>query len=369
MKLTQYLALFLGVSVCFFSVLFYNIDKETAVNRLNLQYASNISSACEDAAKTIDGNLLAEGCVWKTKEQRQETLNVFYHTLEYNFHAEYGTRRDELKLYTPLVCLIDNNGCYISYNAALDDTSQAIVAEEYEQLSAVSGLNTWSKEYSGVNNVDFTCSFHLDQTVEMICSDGKIFSGERHDVFAKLEKVYGSGTLYELNFLNSDDFQTEKNSVIISAINHTLEYYMNEQNMLADRTGTKYSLTMPEIAGEDWCRLLESPSIIAFLQGPQTNVRGKIISIYALAGGEYKPGYHYFITKEGNESIYHCVEAESDVEEKSNTDSQTDMIGDTSQTMNYDYKMYEYKGDPIEKFYPNMESCALAGAQPCQCNH
>lgn len=378
MKLSSYLILFTGICICSFTILFYNVDKSNKVNRLNLQYAYNLSSACEDAMKTVKGATLEEGCVWGTKERRKNALNVFNQTLEYNFSSTYGTRKAELEVYTPMVCLIDNNGYYIQYHAKLD--KDAHVPDEYDKLSAMNALNTWSRSYEipivTGEVIEAICSFHLDDTVKIVCSDGNVFEGERYDVHAQLERTYGSGTLGNVKFLIDDDpdsmdfFNRTKNEIIVSETEQKLQYYINAINLLADRGQVKYSLTMPEIAGEDWCRLLESPTIIAFLQGPGTNVFDKNLSIYALAGAEYKSGYHYFIVedKAGNK-IYHCAETEPKFETISHTDTLEIIRGNESQTINYEYEKHMYDGEPIEKFYPSMELCALEGAEPCQCVH
>ena len=204
-----------------------------------------------------------------------------------------------------------------------------------------------------------------DLYVEVYALDGTIYSGNRKDVYHLLtEKLPGSTEVSKMAFLmNDDEFNANKNELIIQEINEKCEYYINRHNVIGDSYENQYTFTMPEIAGEDWARLLKNPTMISFLQGYSSKADNRYLNIYALGGGELVQNYHYFI--DGDE--YHCVESDPNVTKTVTPVTTTYESEGRTKVVTTDYIQYFFNGSLIESVYNTQSECAKRGATPHKC--
>ena len=361
MKFSDYVLIFLGIMFCFGIVSFINVDITKKVNTQNVEYSSKLAAACYDAAQTMNtDNVEKVGCVWNDETDLNDTLTVFYNSLVYSFDWDNQGRVDELALYTPVVCLVDINGYYISHNVVFDTSGMVQIPSDADKRNGLTTLNTWTKSYNGV-----LLRYFLNDYVEVYAQDGTVFSGNRYDVYHVLsEKRPGSTELSEMHFLiNDDTFNENKNELIVREINEKCEYYINRHNVIGDSYENQYTFTMPEIAGEDWARLLKNPTMIAFLQGYSSKADNRYLNIYSLGGGELVRNYHYFI--DGDE--YHCIESDPDVTKTVNTVTSTYESDGATKYVTTDYVQYFFHGSLIETVYNTQTECAKRGATPHNC--
>ena len=361
MKFSDYVLVFLGIFLCFAVVSFANVDITKRVNTQNVEYSSKLTAACYDAAQTMNtDNVEKFGCVWNDEDDLNRTLTVFYNSLVYSFNWDNQGRVDEMALYTPVVCLVDINGYYISHNVVFDTSGMVQIPSDAEKRNGLTTLNTWTKNYGGV-----LLRYFLNDNVEVYALDGTIYSGNRKDVYQTLtEKLPGSTEVTEMGFLVDDDvFNANKNEIIVREINDQCEYYINRHNVIGDSYENQYTFTMPEIAGEDWARLLKNPTMISFLQGYSSKADNRYLTIYALGGGELVRNYHYFI--EGTE--YHCIESDPDVTKTANTVTSTYESKGVTKVITTEYVVYTYHGHVLETVYNTQAECAKRGATPHNC--
>lgn len=412
MKFSDYILVFIIVFFGFSIILFRTVNTYSESGITNTEYANKLTTACNDAAKTIHLENVKDDGVWLSAEDRNETLETFYNTLEYCFNADDTVQESEIKVYTPIVCLVDLNGYYVAYNSSFDETvidgekiikretnaNNANIEKQYKKMVentiTVSNLNTWATTY----NSGFTVRYFLNDHIEIITPTGKIVSGTRADVDDFLQQelaknnpsgTYGISTANlsaeqrrgemieepSINDLLRDDsvYASFKNSTVIQQINKTIEYYINQQNLMASTFDIPYKFTMPEIKSEDWCRLLENPTVLSFLQGSQMITHTGYINVYSLAGGELIKEKMYFITSEViNEKdvlTYHYIHGRcgADLIRNEGTNTVTVKDGTKTKTINYKYYYFTYKGQEIKTFYSSMEECAKKGAYPCEC--
>ena len=198
MKFSDYVLVFLGIFLCFAVVSFANVDITKRVNTQNVEYSSKLTAACYDAAQTMNtDNVEKFGCVWNDEDDLNRTLTVFYNSLVYSFNWDNQGRVDEMALYTPVVCLIDINGYYISHNVVFDTSGMVQIPTDAEKRNGLTTLNTWTKNYGGV-----LLRYFLNDNVEVYALDGTIYSGNRKDVYQTLtEKLPGSTEVTEMGFL------------------------------------------------------------------------------------------------------------------------------------------------------------------------
>lgn len=265
MKFSDYILIFIGIILCFGIVSFANVDITKKVNTQNIEYSNKLTAASYDAAQTMNtDNVEKYGHVWNDEDDLNDTLTVFYNSLVYSFNWDNQGRVDEMALYTPVVCMVDVDGYYISHNVVFDTSGMVEIPSETDKRNGLTTLNTWTKNYGGV-----LLRYYLSDYVEVYSLDGTIFSGNRKDVYKTLtEKRPGGAEVSNLCFLMDDDtFNANKNELIVREINKACEYYINRHNVIGDNYENQYTFEMPEIAGEDWARLLKNPTIISFLQG------------------------------------------------------------------------------------------------------
>lgn len=418
MKLTDYLIVFFIIFGSMAFYVFYGINLDIKSKTTNIQYAETLASACHDASRTIEREAGSDGA-WEKQSAREKTLETFYSTLEFCFNTEFTANADETHRYTPVVCLVDNNGYYISYNSTFDDfgntyingeisgeydtTHSAIDKKAYYESMTVSPINTWTKTYN-----EYIVRFYLDDTIEIIEPNGNIIKDKKNKIIEVLDKRLRDGEdaalraeyeLYKINASDDDEVDTlgdllkgtylingesismydrEKSEVIVATINAEVDYYINNQNPLAASNEIPYEITMPDIAGEDWHRLLENPTVISFLQGRQASTGREFTNVYSLAGGEIAISNRYYITGEGNDKEYHRLGATNcenyEVRIEAVTQDPTHRGGkhvvDDSHYYGEKYILINKStGEETEILhtYATMEECALLGAAPCRC--
>ncbi len=377
MKMTDYILMYIAIGFCFGAIIFFNINLQGKAEILNTEYANKLAAACHDAAATIQKTEIDNyGSAWSRQEKRKETLDVFYDTLAYSFNAEYSTKFDEIVLYTPVVCLIDIDGFYISYNVVFDETGYVDIPANAMDRNAVLPINTWSAPCPGSSG--YIIRYRLNDNVDVITDENRVYSGERNEVFARIkadkERIlagYHADDLNELkNLLTNDEvFVKERNNLIIRQINSQIEYYINQHNTIGDGYEQKYTFTMPEVSGEDWARLLENPTVISFLQGRSAKLKNRLLNVYSLAGGELAKEYHYFITNENGYKEYHCLEAPCGGRVTRHEGTRTVQYYEDNQLKQKTIPTvtYRYNGHEISRMYSSMEECAREGAVPHSC--
>lgn len=399
MKLSEWILIFLMLFMGFSVVTFHTIDLDSQSTIAETQYANMIAAACHDAAKTIPQENMEDNSVWNNYYEKEYTVNTFYNTLAYCFNAEYTSYAPEIKMYTPVVVLIDNNGYYIAFNSAFDkytttwEETADMDAKSMKETITVSALNAWTTTYGGNNG--FVVRFFLNNTVELTLPDGSVICDKREVVIDKLNTLLEKGLIEEellvkpividdsglnrysiLEFLDNKDgiYDKERYNFIIDNINTEVEFYINNHNLTVRGKDIQYNYEMPYISKEEWHRLLEHPTVISFLQGIQTPTQGQYYNIYAIGGGEYAPERQYYITEKhsGGKTLltYHlltgdCKDHTVTYEESSTSIPVKDIKKNAFAQVRDGY--YACDGEKIRHIYTSMESCAELGAMPCEC--
>ncbi len=369
MKFTDYIIIFLIIFGCFGMFAFYKTNLNSQTEIAETEYANALAVACHDAARTIQVEKAEEG-VWSNSADRNYTLNTFYNTLNFCFNTEYTEKSDETKKYTPIVCLIDNNGYYLSYNTVLDHTESVYIQDEsgsvqdaysfhskteankdknvkaYYESMITTPINVWVESYG-----QYKVRFYLNDLIDIVTPDGITHT----DTYRNTAKAYAAGegifkslpgdsgkkvpyyviiengsektdknTIKAL-LANKAVYQNIKNKIITQSITDEVNYYINNQNIYNRDAEITYDYYMPDIPEEDWHRLLSNPTVIAFLQGRQA-ATGEILSnIYSIGGGEVTKNGQYYITKESDGVyVYHYVPYVDIDETKEFSEAKTD---------------------------------------------
>lgn len=280
----KYVIVFLTMLMAFFGAFSAKTDITTTANQENARYTQYLSSATYDASSQMSEEA-EEGVMMPTTESRQRVVNTFFNSLALNFGYDTDEDIQRLKAYVPVVAMIDTDGYYICYNIAAKNANGAV-----ELHHAITPINTWAETYDGV-----TVRYYLGNKVEVISKDqSTVRNGNYSDVLQWFVDK-GSAQAATTNILKShfsfDDkkkFITYRNSVIIPKMQDTIEYYINKQNKVAADVQPNYIWEMPTTKTDDWVRVLENPTCIAFLQGIRQTNAEHYLNIYSLGGGEVK---------------------------------------------------------------------------------
>ncbi len=324
--------------VLFLSLCLLQSRKAAQYENANTGYAEKLQSACYDATKTINISSLHDGRgVWDSFSSRELTLDIFYRSLAFNLNRE-NAGRSEIAEMTPIVVLADNGGFYISYSACFDPIENIKTSNMADGRSVTSGLNTYAESYGNI-----AVRFFMSDYVEVILSDGTYISGTRQEVYSDLP----DDAKITLSFMSSESLFDENRVETISLrIEEVLNYYLNTQFINVDAYNTGYQISIPRNPKETWARSIENPTIIAFLQGEQDYLEGRLLSTYAYAAGEMSVGDIFFI----QDGLYYRVDGSLNIQK----------------VLENGIYRYFYNGVQIDQFYTSMKDCASTGAVPAE---
>lgn len=319
---------------------------------INTEYANKLSSACYAGVQAVDNknkSLVTGGYtgIWNKKQDRDESLNAFYRTLDYSFLLSDSTD-DEIEVSVPIVVLVDNDGYYLTSDPLFDDARYSYAEKrKFNNEGQRSEFKTWA----GPAKSGWIIRYCLNDYIFLISPKGRLYEGLRTDTDLGNEIRSDSNYTTELgNFLWSDPkYEENKIIKIIDDIQTEMQYYANELNNAADPNSEGYFITMPVVEKEDWHRLLHNPTVLGFLQGKNTKTGKMIVNTYSYSGGEIIPADRYFITESGGKKTYHSLRYESKLGRVSNSGGK-----------------YSYNGSEIKRFYPTMRECARKGADACK---
>lgn len=298
MRLQHYLIIITIVSISFLIPFIMKSNTMAKSSHLNDEYSQYVISATEGAMASVADNNGAY--VFSSESNRKKAVDTYYEILSKSFNYDMTTYEDLIKYYVPCIFLIDTDGYYVEYTAEYTDSDNVYC---YQQL--ITPINKWAKSYSvggaGITGNIYTVEYHLDDTIVVTYKDAhdrtRTEAGNYKDVYEKMGKPS------ELNVLSSyTRFDDEKTELIINTLQNQIEYYMNTYDgFLNQKMDSQYELTLTKIKGENWSRLVDSPTVFSFLQGCNTNY----YNIYAFAGSEMEKDIDYYIKYDSYDGIYY----------------------------------------------------------------
>lgn len=348
----KYILIFLTMLFGFFGIYSASTDITTAAAVKNRQYTEYLSSAAYDAAKEMKKN--ADGTsTLPTENDRGRVVHTFFNSLEMNFGYDTEEESNMLKMYVPVVALIDTNGFYICHNVrSLDKTKSD---NPYRLVSSITDISTWGKSVSDDTDT-YLIRYYLSDKVDVTkASDNKTVSGDYAEVYQELGSPQA---LKDAGFDDNKLFTTIKNETIIPEIQEEIEYYINRQNDVTSVFQPNYTFEMPMTREDDWARLLENPTCIAFLQGIRVSNTKRYLNIYSLGGGEVRKNSEVVFANANNASgtVSNYFEGK-EVQTEKGEDGTTKYYVVIQNADGTETKKY------INGYTPNIDTVAKAGAE------
>lgn len=308
MKFTDYILSFFLI----FGIAFILVNYKTSLNAeasvMETKYKEYAKTACLDAMKQVSSPPSSGEGVFANEKKRKEVIDTYMTSIAYSLNAKNTTYEEEIMQYVPVICLIDQDGYYISYTAKHADE------QGYARISHVlTPLNAWGENITDeTGKAIYQIRYYLNDYVAVTEIESGIYKeGDPLSVYA----FFSSPNL--LSFLTDTNALYERKShVITQKTMADVEYYINRYNNTLEEYGLSYAFEIPEIKGEDWGRALESPTILGFLQGHLVQNGDNMINVYAMAGAQLTRTKIYYAT---NDMLYHetknCSAIQSDIQE------------------------------------------------------
>lgn len=323
MKLSDFTILFAAIFMCFFLVYSYNVDLSTEAAHEEMDYSQMLTAACYDAVGDL--TVANHNNAVFTKETIQRAIDTYFNTLKINMGVfDSPQNADLVSLYSPVVCIVDNDGFYINYLTSYVDSTGAVC-----QTRVTTPKQGWAIGYG-----NYTVMLGLGDMVEVVNkATGEYYWGNYHKVYEQTGIYFLSDSFTYAGNIQSS-FQEYKKKYIINEITDAMEYYVSNHNFLVADYHLNYTFELPAISSSYWSQLLTGPAIIGFLQGIPVK-GGTFINIYSSAGSHVVKDTGYYIV----DGIYHRRGCEI-------------------------LELYGYN-----KEYTSAEECASSGAYPCNiCN-
>ncbi len=305
--MSRYIFVFVVVLISLFGIYTIQTDIASESAQHNSRYSDYLSEATYDAAHVIADRMETSGNITAMphEQDRQGVLDVFYKSLSLDFGYITDEDLSRLKIYIPVVALIDTNGYYIVYNAEHTGTAGTKLD------TIITPLNTWT-----LKTANYIVKYNLGTNVSVTdMATGIIYEGNYRDVYNELgcpDELYNIGfssvqnghAALEGESVKSDEnakyasskknwdtgtdgnFFLNQRSVIIPETKEKIEYYINQHNKVASEYHIDYIFTMPLTQYDDWSRMLKEPTCIAFMQGVRPSNTRDYLNIFSIGGGD-----------------------------------------------------------------------------------
>ena len=354
---SNWIILFYIIFLAAFIVTGVRADITDISAQTNTQYTQRLTAASHGAMEAVETSGATTGGtnIWATEAQRGRSVDAFYTSLGNSFLT--NTDNNMMQVSVPIMLLIDTDGFYVNYNATLDvrNILDPNVLPNFKSTSQMSPITTWSMSKYG-----YRIRHYLGDKIQVTDNTGAKYEGTYASVVNSMVKNGVNSNSNIVKYINGTErdpadttksmIEYEKNALISNTIQDTLSFYVNRYNYAAGENGGGYTFNLPVVKGEDWHRLIENPTFLAFMQGHNTNNGETVINTYAYTGSELIPTERYFVAKNNvnNRLEYHSLR-------------QALKNGEVT----YHGDKYEFNGEKIGKFYNSMAECTKVRANPC----
>jgi hypothetical protein len=298
----------LSVMIFFFG---YRVDIKTQYKTQTTRYVADLRSATNaalEAAKrnATEGNNDVVMRLFGTQRARNDAANSFFTTLYQALNLQYDSiGQSEMQYRIPMLCLMDYDGYYIGYNSAEAGREGHFV---------ITNINTWT-DVSEDADARFIIQYYLGPECNVTVTDrttGKSYTGTYEQTY----KYFGSPLGLEM-LSSRQRYQDARLELVMNNTTEVMDIYIDQYNYVANgKSGDSeralhYDFTLPTVDRANWANLMDKPSVLGFLQGPQVSDYSNFeeLNIYSFSGYELEEGIEYVIMRETDGSYtYHQKE-------------------------------------------------------------
>lgn len=286
MKLTDYLMIFVVVTLPFLIVMDMRTDDIRSANQNKLELDHAIDAAVMDGAASLIEKIVTNQIVLN----KERAIQNFYNTLYINLGVEsQPILKDKLMGYVPMILITDYDGFY------------PVVKEAYTNSSGNQVIHDviLPKIYYTYSEGDYVYSFTINEDVTVYNIRTKQFlKGTREDL-----KV-----IVPTDIMNRDErFENVRRNTIVSTLERTMDFYINRHNHISRQLGITHHFNIPIGDNIDWYTTVDDIGMIVFFQGMPYGKGNRYYNNFAVGGSMIKKRDDYYIEIDGTTGIpyYH----------------------------------------------------------------
>ncbi|SFR77006.1 hypothetical protein [Anaeromicropila populeti] len=246
MKLSNMGIIFVVIILPFFVLDDIRTRDLTAISTKQTEYNLAIDNAIEAALfeciESDDGKNAAFN--------KREVVERFFSCLYCNFGImENAAAKRYCNLYVPVICLVEENGCYFRY---------------YKLKQNENGDKVYEAEFSDKILFESTIEHFIvyftltDYLYVKDCTTKEYIEGKYLDLQKEMP------TLLKWN---QDEFEELRKGVIIQTLVENITFFINQHNKIAKQFHIHYEFHLPVIEKEDWYRTVNSIGMLVLFQG------------------------------------------------------------------------------------------------------
>lgn len=198
---------------------------------------------------------------------REKAIAIFYQSIQNNLGLQDDkVKRELLKVYFPIIVVIDIDGFYIQYHKIEQQGEEMILRA------------CWTEKFPYVDiqdNVVYQFSIGNEKNNLCVVDNNVVYNG----TIAELE------TQVILPEKMKDNFEQYRRNVIIHCLKEKMQYFIDEHNEIAKKFNIAYNFYLPNIENDDWIRTIDDISMMTFFQGyPYETSQTMIYNRYTISG-------------------------------------------------------------------------------------
>lgn len=289
----------------------YRVDIRSSYKTQTTRYVADLRSATNAALEAAKRNTTVEDNdiivrLFASKEARADATNAFFTILYQSLGVSYDSiGQSEMQYRVPMLCLMDYDGYYIGYNEANPGRDGHFV---------ISNINTWtdvSKDAQGTYIIQYFLGTDCNATVTDKTT-GMSYTGTYDQVY----KYFGSPAGLEV-LSSRKKYEEARLDAVLTRTSEVMDIYIDQYNYIVNgpngdsEKNLHYDFTLPTVDRANWANLMDKPSVLGFLQGPQITdyTTYEELNVYSFSGYELEDGIEYVIIKEDDGTYtYHQKE-------------------------------------------------------------
>lgn len=323
MKLTDFALVFAVIFLPVIIIIYVNISFVVKSEKNEMYYKNIINSATADAAmamKQVENPNIDYGYSGiidkKVSINAEEAVNTFYNSLANNFGISEDEKSiEKLKMYIPVIAIIDYDGIYI--HSIEEDSSGNLVfvtkpkvryTYTYVLYNDGTIINTMETNYISSGQLLSDCIYEITFTMddyvylniynfytkELIRTTGFYLT----DVDNNTDLVYTDKLVSEEEKLLKQEIVAHlsgirKNLIASLGMKH-ISYAINKHNDYAKLTGVKYNFTFAVESDESWYETMDGIGIITVIQG--ISLGNRYLNYKAYSASDLTESKKYYVS-------------------------------------------------------------------------
>lgn len=199
----------------------------------------------------------------------KEAVDSFFESLYADFNIlDNPSKREELKLYVPVMAITDNEGIYVYYFDSVNTSEGFETVQRRTEKQVFSYYENQAPE--GKCATDFIIRFTGPGDCRVFDTMNILGNNERYFEYHVGEDIWrGAPNVRNYYSILEDTgaFTEKRAEVMTQGLEDLLEYYCNKHNQIAELNGISYSFVLPDLDGAVYLRAFDGISFIAFFQG------------------------------------------------------------------------------------------------------